>query len=165
MREDLSLEEDRKCFAPEAKNPPACLRCGRPLDRHLATNALSRYANVMICNACGSDEAMRDYAGVLLPLREWQAVKDGDLPAVQAEGNASIMPECPLPEIFHGPQKEVPLSGFPVPESKLVHSRTDYDGQKWWTTWHPCNSEKPPEELVQEIDEFQNCLMANIVRP
>ena len=39
---------DRTRFSPDASRPPACLRCGRPLDPVLGHNALSRYADVYI---------------------------------------------------------------------------------------------------------------------
>ena len=56
--------EDKKLYSPDADDPPMCLRCGRKLDKHLAANALSRYANVVVCSeCCGTDEAMRDYTG------------------------------------------------------------------------------------------------------
>ena len=50
-----------------------CPRCGRDnMDENPVRNALSRYANVYICDECGTDEAMRDFAGLdPLPLNEW----------------------------------------------------------------------------------------------
>jgi transcription elongation factor Elf1 len=57
-----------------------CLRCGQ--DRMSETpvrNALSRRADVYICDECGTDEALRDMAGAPpLPLREWSAAKESD---------------------------------------------------------------------------------------
>ena len=53
-------QQDKLLFTPEAEQPPLCLRCGQPLDRRLVINALSRYADVHICEACGMDEALRD---------------------------------------------------------------------------------------------------------
>ena len=44
-------QQDKLLFTPEAKQPPLCLRCGQPLDRRLVINALSRYADVHICEA------------------------------------------------------------------------------------------------------------------
>ena len=152
--------EDRKHFSVEAENPPVCLRCGKPLAKHLSDNALSRYADVMVCDCCGSDEAMRDFGGAPLPLREWRAAKDGRLDSMHTEGQVPVKPDCAFSDIFRGPKKNVPYTGLPVPESKLVHSRSDYDGRKWWTTWHPCHSGRLPGEIVREIDEFQDSLMA-----
>ena len=44
------------------------------------------------------------------------------------------------------------------PVSELAYSRSDYDGYRWWTTWHNESGKKTPPELVKEIDEFQNAL-------
>lgn len=50
----------------------ACPRCGRALMRRKPElNALSRYADVYICNECGTEEAMLDISGEPLPLQDW----------------------------------------------------------------------------------------------
>ena len=63
-----------------------CPRCGRMTvkDRKV-TNALSRHAVVYICDACGTDEAMRDFAGAVLPLKDWAIAK---LPLIPLGGRA-----------------------------------------------------------------------------
>lgn len=49
-----------------------CPRCGKKaMNPNTVMNALSRYADVMICDACGTDEALRDYVGLIVPLEEW----------------------------------------------------------------------------------------------
>lgn len=49
-----------------------CPRCGRDaMDERPIRNALSRHATVYVCDACGMDEAVRDYAHTPLPLEEW----------------------------------------------------------------------------------------------
>ena len=49
-----------------------CPRCGHDrMDAKPIRNALSRYADVYICDACGMDEALRDMIGIPLPLNEW----------------------------------------------------------------------------------------------
>ena len=48
-------QQDKLLFTPEAEQPSLCLRCGQTLDRRLVINALSRYADVHICEACGMD--------------------------------------------------------------------------------------------------------------
>lgn len=49
-----------------------CPRCGRlSVKDRLTTNALSRCADVYICDACGMDEAVREIEGNTLPLRDW----------------------------------------------------------------------------------------------
>ena len=49
-----------------------CPRCGQNrMDENPVRNALSRHADVYICDACGMDEALRDMIGSPLPLNEW----------------------------------------------------------------------------------------------
>ena len=75
---EAAWKQDKKLYAHgDAAAPPKCLRCGSPLAAHLMVNALSRYADVQICEACGMDEALRDAAHTPLPLAEWDAVKSG----------------------------------------------------------------------------------------
>lgn len=52
-----------------------CPRCGKDnMDQSAARNAMSRYAEVYICSDCGTDEAIRDYAGSEpIPFRKWAA--------------------------------------------------------------------------------------------
>lgn len=55
-----------------------CPRCGRfTVKDRLHTNALSRHASVYICDACGMDEAVREYAGTPLHLKDWAVAKTG----------------------------------------------------------------------------------------
>jgi len=51
-----------------------CPRCGRISDRLLA---LSRYADVDICDECGTDEAIMDYFGSFMPMLEWFIIRKG----------------------------------------------------------------------------------------
>ena len=51
-----------------------CPRCGyNRMNENPVRNALSRHADVYICDACGTDEALRDMIGSPLPLNEWSA--------------------------------------------------------------------------------------------
>lgn len=62
----LLLQKDR-AFLP-------CPRCGRyRMDTNSpARNALSRYADVYICDDCGTEEAMMDYLGMEpVPFNQW----------------------------------------------------------------------------------------------
>ena len=53
-----------------------CPRCGRwTVKEKLHTNALSRHADVYICDACGNDEAVREMKGDPLPLKDWAIAK------------------------------------------------------------------------------------------
>ena len=46
--------KDKKHYADgDTADSPKCLRCGAPLAPHLMVNALSRYVDVQICEACG----------------------------------------------------------------------------------------------------------------
>ena len=81
---EAAWRQDKKLYADgDAAEPPQCLRCGAPLAAHLMVNALSRYADVQICEACGMDEALRDAAHAPLPLTEWDAVKRDRLPGTR----------------------------------------------------------------------------------
>lgn len=56
----------------QADGTHICPRCGRlTVKERLTTNALSRHADVYICDACGTDEAIRDMKGNPLPLKDW----------------------------------------------------------------------------------------------
>lgn len=151
--------EEKKLYTPDALEPPVCLRCGKKLNGDLMTNALSRYTDVMLCRVCGSDEAMRDFCADVLPLREWYAVQQGVVQPTQPDGGAVLTPFCSFYDIFSGPKKTVPLSSFPVPASKVLHSRSDYNGYKWWTTWHSCHEEPLGDVLCGEINDFSDSLM------
>ena len=151
--------EIKKLYTPVAMIPTICLRCDSPMHIRLAENAQSRHCNAMICSKCGTDEAMRDYGGAPLPLTEWYAVKQGIVKPVQPKGGALLRQDCFFQHVFGGPKKSTPLSSWPVPESKVLHFRADYDGKKWWRTWHPCNDAPLGENLCEEINDFSDSLM------
>ena len=59
-----------------------CPRCGKPLkidpqtQQAASSNALSReVSGLYICDDCGSDEALRAFADLPLPLEEWEQTK------------------------------------------------------------------------------------------
>lgn len=57
-----------------------CPRCGRDTMKvKLHTNALSRHADMYICDECGTAEAMLDFMNNPLPLLLWACMKN-DLP-------------------------------------------------------------------------------------
>ena len=69
-----------------------CPRCGNmTIKDQLHTNAMSRHANVYICDACGMDEALRDWHHNPLPLMEWVIAK---LPLVVSTQNTPESPLC-----------------------------------------------------------------------
>ena len=51
-----------------------CPRCGTDsMDKDISHNALSRRADVMVCNICGNVEAIEDMPGnTSLPLEKWE---------------------------------------------------------------------------------------------
>ena len=54
----------------------ACPRCGAwAMDEDSMRNALSRYADVQICNNCGTDEALRAFINQPLPLLKWSLMQ------------------------------------------------------------------------------------------
>ena len=127
---EAAWKQDKKLYAHgDAAAPPKCLRCGSPLAAHLMVNALSRYADVQICEACGMDEALRDAAHTPLPLAEWDAVKSGHLKKSAEKSTCYLVQNCTFSEVFKHTYK---------PPMQLI--------------------EKTPPELVKEIDEFQNAL-------
>lgn len=49
-----------------------CPRCGRDtMKKSIHTNALSRQADIYICDACGTEEALLKFMHNPLPMREW----------------------------------------------------------------------------------------------
>ena len=55
-----------------------CPRCGAKPDCYEhQQQALSRRANILICNACGTAEALDDFLGNQTPLADWAVVKAG----------------------------------------------------------------------------------------
>jgi predicted RNA-binding Zn-ribbon protein involved in translation (DUF1610 family) len=60
----------------QAQGWPLCPRCGERMPDKLTRGALSRHAKgVYICETCGTDEALRDWAGNVKPLSEWVLAK------------------------------------------------------------------------------------------
>ena len=54
-----------------------CPRCGcDSMKPALYTNALSRAFDIMICDECGTDEAVRAFAGEPVPIEEWACMKE-----------------------------------------------------------------------------------------
>jgi len=50
----------------------SCPRCGRDtMKKNIHTNALSRHADVHICDACGTEEALLKFMSNPLPVTEW----------------------------------------------------------------------------------------------
>ena len=55
-----------------ADTPMRCPRCGADTMKHpMHTNALSRVADLYICDSCGTAEALLDFMGQTYPLHRW----------------------------------------------------------------------------------------------
>ena len=91
---------DRTRFSPDATKPPLCLRCGQPLSPVLSHNALSRYADVHICAACGMNEAMGDATQTQKRFLNWAAVAEHWLKAPAENDAWVVQPTCPFFEIY-----------------------------------------------------------------
>ena len=111
-------QEDNKWYKTAADKPPKCLRCGQPLPLKLGHCALSRYIDVQICSGCGTEEAMLDWDGKALPLRDWYAVRQGHVSADITQGDVTLVPTCSFKEVFDQPRRAVwgHPNGFPMSE-------------------------------------------------
>ena len=67
----------------EAGRYTACPRCGRDsMNSSLYRNALSREADgIMVCDECGSNEAMLAFMGRPMPVEDWAFLRE-DVPSV-----------------------------------------------------------------------------------
>ena len=53
-----------------------CPRCGlAKMKKPIYTNALSRHADIYVCDLCGIEEALMDMNHTQLPLEEWYLIK------------------------------------------------------------------------------------------
>ena len=61
----------------QKKENTRCPRCGSHMEGKTAGHALSRWAEIMVCDMCGTFEAM-EAAGLMerIPLTQWAAVKE-----------------------------------------------------------------------------------------
>ena len=72
----------------------ACPRCGRwKMKERTATNALSRSADVYICDECGMDEAIRDMKGTTIPLTDWSLIQVFEAAGIALRRNAEAEDE------------------------------------------------------------------------
>lgn len=79
-----------------------CPRCGRDtMKPDVHTNALSRQADIMICDECGTAEALLAFMNNSLPLTEWACfltdLPQGDFRAVPGEEAWKEIEETQLP--------------------------------------------------------------------
>lgn len=98
-----------------------CMRCGGPMRESLTENALSRALNIYVCPACGMDEALRDAAGKIRPVRDWYAVKQHRFAEHKNPQAVKLTPTCAFTEIFSGARKTLPLSSARYPTSLVAY--------------------------------------------
>lgn len=85
FKEEVTMTDEKaieKMLYDQQQGWPLCPRCGERMPDKLTHGALSRHANgVYICEACGTDEALRDWTGNVKPLSDWVLVRvyNGDL--------------------------------------------------------------------------------------
>ena len=149
---------DRTRFSPDATKPPLCLRCGQPLAPALAQNALSRHADVYICGACGTDEALCDAIGFPKRFILWDAVENQRLKAPADDDAWLLKPLSSFDQIYLDATED--QMGRKSPRTELAYSRSDYDGHKWWTNWFTAREELKTPERAKEIDQFMESLFA-----
>ena len=59
-----------------------CPRCGRnTIKENIHSNALSRHADIYICDACGIEEAMLKFMSNPLPMCEWACLRPTQKPS------------------------------------------------------------------------------------
>lgn len=103
------------------------------------------------------DEALRDAAHIPLPLEEWDAIKQGRLLRLKKSRDCYLKTTYGFDQVFQHTYTP-PMQATKRPVSEVAYSRSDYDGCRWWTTWHDERGQKPAPELAKEIDEFQSAL-------
>jgi len=58
-------------------NPIPCPRCGHArMSTKVTRNALSRHAEIMVCDICGVDESVRVFSDNVLPISSWWCVRE-----------------------------------------------------------------------------------------
>lgn len=59
-----------------------CPRCGRDtMKKSIHTNAISRHADIYICDACGTEEALLKFMHNPLPMHEWACFRPTQQPS------------------------------------------------------------------------------------
>lgn len=83
-----------------------CPRCGRDaMKACIHTNALSRHADIYICDACGTEEALLKFMHNPLPMREWACFRptqqSSDFNALTAEEIWKRVQDTQLPFLMN----------------------------------------------------------------
>ena len=83
-----------------------CPRCGRDrMKKNIHTNALSRHADIYICDACGTEEALLKFMSNPLPMREWACLRPtqraSDFKTLSAEAIWERVQETQIPFLMN----------------------------------------------------------------
>ena len=83
-----------------------CPRCGRDtMKENIHTNALSRHADVYICDVCGTEEALLKFMSNPLPVTEWAylrpALPPSDFKTLPAEAIWGRVQDTQLPFLMN----------------------------------------------------------------
>lgn len=83
-----------------------CPRCGRnTMKENIHTNALSRHADIYICDACSTEEALLKFMYNPLPIREWVCLRPtqraSDFKALTAEAIWGRVQDTHLPFLMN----------------------------------------------------------------
>lgn len=78
----LDAQEKIGRFAPlQRKYNWPCPRCGQwTMNSDPIRNALSRRAQIYICDQCGTEEALEDFTGMIRPLSSWDIAEKEEWP-------------------------------------------------------------------------------------
>ena len=83
-----------------------CPRCGRDrMKKNIHTNALSRHADIYICDACGTEEALLKFMSNPLPMTEWACLRPtqraSDFKTLSAEAIWERVQETQIPFLMN----------------------------------------------------------------
>lgn len=79
----------------DADEHMTCPRCGQDtMKENIYTNALSRHADIYICDACGTEEALLKFMHNPLPMHEWECFRPAQLPSDFKTLTAEAIWEC-----------------------------------------------------------------------
>jgi predicted RNA-binding Zn-ribbon protein involved in translation (DUF1610 family) len=86
---------DQLKAAQDADQPMPCPRCGAYAMKHpMTTNALSRHADLYICDSCGMAEALLAFMGQTYPMHQWSAFEPHRPPAdFRAKPTSAVLAE------------------------------------------------------------------------
>ena len=90
----------------DADEHMTCPRCGQDtMKENIYTNALSRHADIYICDACGTEEALLKFMSNPLPMREWACLRPtqraSDFKTLSAEAIWERVQETQIPFLMN----------------------------------------------------------------